>query len=282
MAIEFMPFAGEERMLGTLEQTPEQLTEAYPMFGEQPDLSPPLILPSQYVPTWKNPGDNNDVYIEKQGGIGDQENQGACGAISGTEITELLQLKSGMAPELFTKLSWGQLYWSINGGQDRGSLPESVLKTLRTQGVASVKTCSINIRNPRQNWSAEQAADAQNNTITEWFLCPTWGHVVSALMQGFVVHGSLWWYQNDNVNGSGWLSDRPGGRKGGHSIRLTEYINENSRDGVRFPNTWTPRWGINGFGKVSRERIMENIKVWPYWAARTVKLPDPNYPIPKP
>lgn len=284
---EIMHFGGEDRIFGTLPQTMEQLTTAWPVFGdksgaEAPDQAPTLILPSQYVPTWQNPGDSNDYYIEKQGGIGDQNGQGACGSISAVELTETIQLKSGVDPQQFTKLSWGQLYWSINGGSDNGTVPERNLLQLRTKGVASVKTIPIDVRNRSQRWTPEVEADAQNNMITEWFLCPTPGHGISALMQGFVLHASVWWYGGDNVNGAGWLPDNPGGRRGGHSIRITEYINENGKQGFRFPNTWTTRWGISGFGKMSLGRAADNMRSWVWWAARASKPKEDSTPIPQP
>jgi hypothetical protein len=284
--MEQMYFGGEDRFFGTHEQSIEQLTQAWPVFGdtktgESPDKAPELILPSQYVPTWQNPGDNNDFYIEKQGGVGDQDGQGACGSISAVELTELIQLKGGIG-DAFTKLSWGQLYWSINGGSDNGTVPERNLIHLRTKGVASTKVIPIDVRNRSQRWSPEVEASAQENMVVEWMLTPTPGHAISALMQGFVLHASLWWYNGDNTNGAGWLPDNPGGRRGGHSIRITEYINENGKQGFRFPNTWTSRWGVQGFGKLSLGRAADNMRSWVWWAARAVKPKVDPTPFPQP
>lgn len=280
--LEIMHFAGEDRKFGTLEQTPDQLTQAWPVFGDDPATAPAMVPESQYAPTWRQYGDNNDYYIEKQGGIGDQNGQGACGCISGAEIVEHVQLKSGIPFELFSKLSWGQLYWSLNGGRDNGSSPERVLQHLTTKGVASTRVIPIDVRNSSQRWSQEVLQDALKNVALEWFLAPTWGHVVSGLMAGFVGHCSVWWYGGDNVNSEGWLPMNPGGRRGGHSIRVTEYINENGKEGLRGPNTWTDRWGVKGFWKMHKSRAIENIKQWPWWMIRVVQLPPQGGNFPQP
>lgn len=275
---DFMFFGGQERRLGTLHQTLEDIENTtqtkFRTFGEHgPDATPPLILPANYAPTWTKPGDNNDQYTI----IGNQEDQGACGCITGTEIVEICALKSGLPTK---KLSWGQLYWSLNGGSDNGTYSGHVLKHLTTKGAASVDVIPINVKNPSQRWPQNVLDDALNYCIDEWFLCPTVAHIISALMQGFVVHSSMWWFANDNVDSNGWLSDNPRGKKGGHSIRQNEFIIENGRQGFRFPNTWTTRWGVNGFGKISTGRMAETLKVWPFFAARSVRQRNGNFPAP--
>lgn len=274
-------FGGEDRKLGTLPETPEELSKrhTFRVFGEtqtsDPGATPSLILPANYVPTWQKEGDNNDKF---NNGIGDQDGQGACGCISADELLEAIMLKAGLPP---VKLSWGQLYWSVNGGSDRGTYSGDVLKWLTTRGSASVNVCPIDTRSSHKGNPIVEK-DMLNYGIDEFFLCPTTGHVTSAIMQGFEVHSSMWWYDSDNVDSNGWLSDSPRGRKGGHSIRQSEYIVEGSRHGYRFPNTWTPKWGVKGYGKISEGRLAETLKVWPFFAARSVRQMDGNFPAPKP
>lgn len=274
-------FGDEDRKLGTLPETPEELSKrhTFRVFGENtasdPGATPSLILPANYAPTWQQEGDNNDKF---NNGIGDQDGQGACGCISGAELCEAILFKSGIPG---VKLSWGQLYWSLNGGRDQGTYSGDVLKRLSTQGIASTKVCPIDTRSSHKGNPAIEA-DMLNYIADEFFLTPTIGHVVSANMQGFEVHSSMWWYDSDNVDSNGWLSDNPRGRKGGHSIRQTEFIIEGSRQGFRFPNTWTAKWGVKGYGKISAGRLAETLKVWPFFAVRSMRQKDGTFPAPKP
>ena len=60
------------------------------------------------------------------------------------------------------------------------------------------------------------AEERKRFRVLEWYECPTFDHIMSALFAGFVVQSGTMWYDNYNPGPDGWLPS-PAGRAGGHA-----------------------------------------------------------------
>lgn len=262
MAIEEVFEGGEARKLGTLEQPESALTMAWPTFPG-PDGSPNPIP----KPEWKE--SENSLFGVLR--VSDQDGVGECAAAATAGAIEDSRLMAGLEQ---VELSAGDLYRRVCGGRDQGSLPEDNLKELMANGILPEAMC------PFTDWKRNYDSTGETRGLyrgTEAWLLPTVEHIFTAVMMGFPVVGGYWHYNSDPTDSEGWMT-KPGGRRGGHSVRFRDVVKRNGTWGLRFPNNWTVRWGVNGFGILPETRIAEGLQSFAFWALRAVTFTKVNLP----
>jgi hypothetical protein len=250
---------GIERHLGN---NPGPLRFEWPLYGETPQA--PLVPRNE----WRD-------RIDERGGRGpespflspvhDQNGQGMCNASATASALESQRLKQGLP---LVQLSAGDLYWRINGGQDRGSMLEDGLAEITSEGIASVAVAPYLTRSANSPGAAE---DRRKYRVLEAYLCPTFDHCLSATLMGFDLISGIPWYDNYRVDGDGWLPLIPTGNSGGHAVHGYK---PTYRDmgypvfGIWHKNSWTSRWGKNGLCVFPEVAYQRPIGGW--WAIRAV------------
>jgi len=208
--------------------------------------------------------------------IKDQNGIGACNAFATVTAMEYAyQFAYNQAPQL----SAGWLYGNINGGRDQGSLLEDAIQWVQKHGVCLASTVGM------LDWrSKSQSAivEAESYKVTEWWECPTFEHVASAVQNGFAVNIGMMWYDGDRPDSDGWLPDRPRGGAGGHAIARTNLVQRNGVWGIEGPNSWGERWGNRGWFTVSENRMKNEEGNFGWFAVRSVTAPPNLQPIPAP
>lgn len=259
-------FGGEARRLGTLLQPALTLKHAWPEFGASP-VSPGRIIPQD---DWR-PVDYAEFFptIHNQGSVGQ------CNAEATVNVVEGLRRMGGFEHH---DLSPGDLYARINGGRDNGSLPENALMELMRNGVATTAT-SPHIWDGRRYPNA--ASERAENRILEANWCPTGSHVVSALLQGWLVNIGVWWYGRDPVDSDGWLRSVGSGGRGGHAICCVGLVERRGQWGVKIVNSWSAQWGRGGFGILPLVRVNEGCQVFQAWACRQPTRHPGKLPVPQ-
>lgn len=173
----------------------------------------------EYIP--KIDGMREDVWL-----IYDQDGIGSCAAESGYGGLDLSRELSGLPRVRFNP--WGTYYYS-SGGRDQGSTLHENLRLLREMGAFPEEL------HPRSlGWNrkpSEQAhTEAKKYRIDEFYEISSWEEFGSALLHRFPVY---WGYT-------------------GHAILATDLLNKSQ---FIYRNSWSDRWGDQGFGTISASRI---------------------------
>lgn len=255
---------GEERFIGGAWQpmaaSPSHLTT---VFGDTPKTR--LIPKEQWTPT------SLRTFCPP---LKDQNGIGACNAFASVTALEICRAQKGLP---YVELSPGDLYRRVSGGTDRGSLPEHALRELMESG-----TCTA-ANTPPLDWKRENPnarAEWPRYRVTEALWCPTFEHAASALMQGFALNVSVWWYGNDPIDSGGWMKNEGSGGRGGHSICGMALVNRNGLWGVMIQNSWGSRWGNAGYGILPHQRIEQGSQVFQLWAVRECVQESGDLPSP--
>jgi hypothetical protein len=105
--------------------------------------------------------------------------------------------------------------------------------------------------------------------VLEAYLCPTFDHCFSAVLEGFDLVSGIWWYDSyARSDADGWLP-APGGRKGGHAVHGYRPTYRGNEYGIAHKNSWTPRFGVNG-RCVFPERCYQAHDIGGWWAVRSI------------
>lgn len=258
---------------------PEELMmQSAPIFGV--DSLAYLIPRSEY----KSLCDLNGTGFESPylSYVHNQNGYGMCNASATASAMESQRLKQGLPP---VKLSAGDLYNRISGGVDQGSTLQAGIRAAMSQGIASVPVV------PYLTWKSQVPGAAQDRPrfrVLEAYLCPTFDHMFSAVLQGFDVISGINWYDSySRVDSDGWLPP-PSGRYGGHAVHgykatyrqksgLIEY-------GIWHKNSWSVSWGRSGFGVFPERCYPDSARVYGWWAVRAVVdeggvVPSPTVPV---
>lgn len=243
---------GIERFLGN---NPAPMRYIWTVYGDGADQ--PLILRSQWKPItlqqWTPP-------------IKDQDGIGACNAFDTINVMEAVRNLEGLP---YIPLSCGYLYGNINGQQDRGSLLEDAIKWMIERGTVPESNVP-SLAWQRSMWPSNATILSAPYKILEFFWCPTFDHMASAIQSGFFVSDGIMWYDNFKIDGDGWLPARGSGRPGGHALMRDELAFRNGVWGLGGPNSWGQRWGANG-----RMVMPESLHTGPvggWWAARSTRI----------
>ncbi len=104
--------------------------------------------------------------------------------------------------------------------------------------------------------------------MTEAFLCPTFDHCMSAVLQGFKLSTGIVWTNNYTPGADGWLPN-PGSSVGGHAIFGYKPAMKGSKFGIFHQNSWGDGWGLAG-RFVIPEVAYSGGAVGGWWAVRSV------------
>lgn len=176
-----------------------------------------------------------------------QQSTNMCNASATAGAMEAQRTKQGMA---FKSLSAGDLYRRISGGVDGGSYLEDGLRVAMREGVASADVV------PYLDWQRDyrRAAeeDRRNYRVTKAYLCPTFDHCISAVIQGYDLISGVRWFRNYTPGEDGWLPAPQGGSVGGHAVHgyKATYRKVGNRYvyGIWHQNSWGSTWGLGGRG----------------------------------
>lgn len=198
---------GSVRRLGNIAPR-AGLVKAWPVFGATPDT--PLIPRSEWKARCDAVGlghDFRDLPPQR-----DQDGIGECNCDATMAAVESQRVSQGL-PQI--DLSAGDLYDRINGGSDNGSLLEDALREMTAVGVGTVATCGANVWHRR--WTPAPASERARFKVLKAYLCPTFDHVFSAVLQGRRMISGVEWFDNYAPGPDGWLP-RGRGMAGGHAI----------------------------------------------------------------
>jgi C1A family cysteine protease len=239
---------GYQRFLGNLNPA-AGLTKAWRTYGDIPDT--PMITRDKWQPT------DLSTYMSP---VKDQDGIGACNAFDTIYVAEACRTIQGL-PRV--TLSPGYLYGNINGGVDEGSTLEDAMHWMMTNGTCPATTVS------ELDWRSRPqvaAQEAQKYRVLEAFLCPTFGHMASAIQCGFIVSAGVMWYENYTPDSEGWLPSRGRGQNGGHAICRCSLVERNGAWGLGGPNSWGVSWGVNGYFTMPESGFSGQVGGW--WAVR--------------
>lgn len=265
---EFTLEDGSVRKLGCLMPDPTMLRASRPVFGDAV-TNQKMIARSEWADLMKNySSGNEDQFLPP---IHDQGPVGQCCPESAVTMVEYLRARQGLG---YVRLSGADLYHRINRGVDQGSLLEDALRELTTNGVGTAATSGTIWKNGV--WKGEaSSAERKRFRVLEWYECPTFDHIMSALFAGFVVQSGTMWYQSHfSVDQDGWLPPRSG-QAGGHAYMsyrpAVRVVGGKTVYGTWNQNSWGESWpkiGLKGRFAVSEE--LYNGPVGGWWALRGV------------
>lgn len=197
----------------------------------------------------------------------DQDGVGQCNADATTGAMESQRSKQGLP---YVALSAGDLYDRINGGSDNGSSLEDGLAESVARGVGTVQTYGGDVWSRGRGGCPQEERNAYR--VVEAFLCPTFDHCFSAVLQGFDLVSGIMWYDSFNPDNAGWLPSRGAGGGGGHAVHGYKPTYRGDVFGIWHQNSWG-RWGLssNGiYGLCVFPESLYNGPVGGWWAVRQV------------
>lgn len=241
---------------------------SHEVFGADP-AKPGKLIPKPEWDSWLakyESLDDFDMHVDACP-VHDQNGVGQCNADDTVLMIEALRARQGLP---YVQLSAADLYHRINGGVDEGSLLEDAMREASVNGVGTAATCGTLWK--RGSFKGEaSAAERQKYRITELFLCPTFEHCFSAVLQGFLLSTGIMWYSNFNTGSDGWLPTRGAGSAGGHAIcgyKPTKATQHGDTYGIWHQNSWSPSWGYRGRMVIPSTLYGGNVGGW--WAGRQV------------
>lgn len=173
--------------------------------------------------------------------VHDQNGIGQCNADTAAAVMEYCRAVQGLP---YVQLSAADLYARINGGRDNGSLLEDAMHELLVNGIGTAATSGTLWK--RGVWKGEApASERARFKAREVYVCPTFDHCFSAVLQGFAIASGAMWYDSYTPDADGWLP-RPGGNAGGHAIFGYKPTKRGSTFGIWHQNSWTAQWGLRG------------------------------------
>lgn len=266
----FIDSTGHERFFGNILVEHSKLMK-FPVYGDTPTA--PMISRSEWGKIITEIG--NDFYSPHLPPVHDQDGIGQCNADATTGMGEYQRSAQGLP---YIELSAADLYDRINGGSDRGSLLEDALGEMMKNGVGTAATCGTLWKREMKRATAEERSRFK---FLEVYLCPTFDHIMSALMSGFAVNSGILWYDNFNPDGDGFLPARGSGQPGGHSTMLYKpRMDKSGKFGAASLNSWSEGWGIKGCF-ATREEHYQSKQVGGWFAVRGIVDEGGIIPTPK-
>lgn len=167
-------------------------------------------------------------------------------------------------------LSPAFIYGHINNGHDNGSRLEDGLAHVQSIGTVPVTLVGELDWFPAR-FPPEARTVAQKFRVLEWWLCDTFDLMASAVHSGFPVVFGIPWGPQDDVDDQGWLPDAPaGGIAGGHAMCAFALAKRGRKWGLLTVNSWSPRWGRDGWLVVPEGRFNNPMFGRGAWACRVV------------
>lgn len=173
----------------------------------------------------------------------DQAGNGSCAADSGNNLKAACDTRQGLPLVVYNPLF---TYHTTSGGVDCGSRIGENVEHLRDFGACPEEVWPRS-KGFRAKPSQEAYRVANFFRLREIFYCETRAELVSALLQGYSVHGGY----------------------SGHAVAFCQYLQGGK---LLFKNSWG-NWGDNGFGVLSLRRVYLAYGVYAYKSVR-IWTPD--------
>jgi hypothetical protein len=201
-----------------------------------------------------------------------------CNCSGTASALEHTRLKSGLP---YKELSGGDLYRRIcYRGQDNGSLLEDGIREAMENGIPS--TDVVPYLEWRRDYGQPAIEDRKKYRVLEAYLCPTFDHMMSAVLQGFSLISAIMWYDNYTPDSRGWLPTSSQGDPGGHAFfgYAGMFDSRTGNFGIANQNSWTARWGVGGRFVVPEALYRNNYNLTGHWAVRSVVQESGDIPAP--
>ena len=251
---------GQKRSLG-LKPRLSKVGSKFAVFGMEADStgSTPKVMPRD---KWYEFDFKRHV---KQ--IKDQNGVGACNAFAATSTFEICRVMRGLP---WVECWPGELYGRINGGRDQGSMLEDALEQLQSAGVMPRPPNSAQYawKSRPSDWKTQAAP----YRAVDIFECPTFDHIASALLQGYVLDFGVMVGNNFAAGQDAWVPEYPSGGVGGHAMcavgLASRLRNGKTQWGLVTLNSWG-NWGDGGYCVVP-ETYFKGNQIGGHFAVRTV------------
>lgn len=194
--------------------------------------------------------------VRDQGHVGQCNPEAACAAV------EVCRASQGLP---HVELSPADLYGRINQGVDQGSYLEDAMREMLRAGVGTAATSG---RLWHRGTPPAPADERSRYRVLECHVCPTFGHVMSAVLSGFAVVSGVPWWARYWPRDDGWMPESGAGPKGAHAMMgYAPAVREDGVYGVWHQNSFGPRWGPLGGRCVLPEHAYRDA-VGGWWAVR--------------
>jgi hypothetical protein len=247
---------GSVRRLGN-NRPKNGLTKVWREYGTTPET--PLIPRSEWAARIRAIGDGPD--FKDLPPVHDQDGVGQCNCDDTTAALESLRMSQGLP---YVKLSAADLYGRINGGVDEGSTLEDAMHEIMTNGVGTAATSGTLWR---PGMTPAPPSERTKYRVLEAFLCPTFDHCMSAVIEGFRLSSGIEWFTNYNPNADGWLPVRRIGLAGGHAVFGYKPATTGFTYGLWHLNSWGANWGLQGCCVFPESAYKGQVGGW--WALRS-------------
>jgi hypothetical protein len=213
----------------------------------------------------------------------DQGRRNSCtGHMAATGMTVAWYLKTGELVRFAPTFTY-----AINaGGRDAGAVVSDIVTTLTTRGCcleSEYPEGAIDVRSIPP--SAYQTAARYK--LSRWHHTGSWDELCTALSLGWVCGGGFLLGNNFMQPGRDGIAPVPDRVVGGHAIALVGLVNRGGRWLVRFQNSWSASWGLQGYGYLTEEffNYTRDVSARQWNAAPDVFTAehvsdDPNSPLP--
>jgi hypothetical protein len=268
---EHVDHAGNRWKLGNLE--PSRLRFGWTPYGSVP--ATPVIPRAEWPDRIKAFAEGPDFPFLPP--VHDQDGLGQCNPEAVAGSLESCRMEQGLPPVV---LSAGDLYGRINSGRDKGSYLEDAMSEIMAHGVGSADSYGGTL------WIRGKSAtesERQRYRVIEAFICPTFDHLISAVISGFRVISGLMWCSNFTPDSAGWLP-RPGQAEGGHAVfgykPAMRTVGGQVQYGIWHQNSWRTSYGIGG--RMILPEYVYNRQLGGWWALRDVVDEGGVIPAPVP
>ncbi len=210
--------------------------------------------------------------------VEDQEDIGSCTANASTSALEFLYKKSGRPQPDFSRLF---LYFATrvwvaqeDPDSDNGAMIRDVMKALAKYGCCIEGMWPYERTKFHEQPNPACKVDAQAHQITYYYRCPNLRAIKACLAQGYPVIGGFAVpdsVTSEAVTKTGIIPypKKDEGFLGGHCVLVIGH--NDSPKHFKFKNSWSRRWGDNGFGYLPYDYVT-NWLANDFWTIRRVEL----------
>lgn len=214
----------------------------------------------------------------------DQSVIGSCTANAGSSAVEFVNSTSLSLSRLF--LYYATRVW-IAGEMptdDNGAYIRDVMKALATYGVCTEFIMPYDLQKWQDAPSEKAVAEAFTRKILQYWRCDGLAAIKTCLAQGFPLEGGFLVPENmlsEYCERTGIIKEFSPGEQniGGHAVLFVGY--DDTTKLLKFQNSWSSDWGINGFGFLPYSFVTEGLAD-DFWTIRTVETGVLPVPTPKP
>ncbi len=196
------------------------------------------------------------------------ENQGqtnSCTGHAGVAAMEFLKLKAGQPRTDLSRLFLYKKSRELANIQgDTGCTIRETAKAMQKFGVCKEMLWPFIPTTINNNATPVQLKDAMNNQTLSYYSCPNLDAVKDAISKNYpVILGfSVFDHAFNPPGGHIVAPSKNQSLRGGHCVMMTDYDDDLKR--VGFANSWSDKWGTNGYGSLSYDYWSMGLVFDPY------------------